>query len=154
MPEKVYAFDKSDMEKLNKMLAYDPYLDKTLLPDMPPELEDKKYLEQHPEMKEKAEEMRKRIEDAKGKLKNDRYLNVIFARQEYSLREGSELGLDNSKCYLYIKANDDFVGRAEDRLKHEFGSFASTDPDTEAKVVKFIHEEQDRANAGFGSIFG
>ena len=76
---------------------------------MPKEFEDKNYIEQHPEAKEQYEAMQKRIEDAKDRLKNDKNLNVIFARQEYSLREGTSLGLDPNKCYLYLKANDEFL---------------------------------------------
>ncbi|MCL4372383.1 hypothetical protein M1373_03640 [Candidatus Marsarchaeota archaeon] len=154
MSEVVYVFDRSDMDKLGKVLSYDPYLDKELLPDMPEELSDKKYLEQHPEAKEKAKELSERINKAKERLKNDPMLNTIFARQEYSLREGSSLGMDQSKCYLYIKASDDFIAKAEQKLKKEFASFAKADPETSQKVISFISEEQQRANEGFGSIFG
>ncbi len=154
MSERVYSFDKASMEKLSRALSYDPYLDKNLLPDMPKEFEDKKYMEQHPEAREQYEALQKRIDDAKERLKNDKSLNVIFARQEYSLREGSSLGLDQSKCYLYLKANDEFLKMAEDRLKDEYESFANADDETSQKVIKAIHDEEDRANAGFGSIFG
>ncbi|MCL4404728.1 MAG: hypothetical protein M1544_00725 [Candidatus Marsarchaeota archaeon] len=154
MTESVYSFDKSAMEKLSKALSYDPYLDKELLPDMPKEFEDKKYMAEHPEMEEKKKEMEKRIEEAKEKLKNDKSLNVIFTRQEYSLREGGAFGLDPEKCYLYLKANDDFIARAEERLKSEYDSFAKVDAETSQKVIKAIHDEEDKANAGFGAIFG
>ena len=154
MSERVYSFDKAAMDKLSKALSYDPYLDKNLLPDMPKEFDDKKYLEQHPEAKEQYEALQKRIEDAKDRLKNDKSLNVIFARQEYSLREGTSLGLNPDKCYLYLKANDEFLKNAEDRLKDEYESFAKADDETSQKVIKAIHDEEDRANAGFGSIFG
>jgi uncharacterized protein YaaR (DUF327 family) len=154
MSERVYSFDKSDMEKLSKALSYDPYLDKNLLPDMPKEFEDKKYMEQHPEQKQQMEALQKRIEEAKNRLKNDKNLNVIFARQEYSLREGASLGLEPEKCYLYLKANDEFLKGAEERLKAEYKSFAVADSETSQKVIKAIHDEEERANAGFGSIFG
>jgi len=154
MSERVYSFDKSDMEKLSKALSYDPYLDKNLLPDMPKEFEDKKYMEQHLEQKQQMEALQKRIEEAKNRLKNDKNLNVIFARQEYSLREGASLGLEPEKCYLYLKANDEFLKGAEERLKAEYKSFAVADSETSQKVIKAIHDEEERANAGFGSIFG
>ncbi len=154
MPEHVYSFDKEVMEKLSKALSYDPYLDKNLLPDMPKEFEDKKYMEEHPEMKEKKDEIEKRIQEAKRRLNEDKSLNVIFARQEYSLRDGSSLGLDKDKCYLYIKANDEFIASAEERLKNEYDSFVKADSATSEKVISTIHDEEDRANAGFGSIFG
>ncbi|MCL5679987.1 MAG: hypothetical protein M1465_01415 [Candidatus Marsarchaeota archaeon] len=154
MSERVYSFDKSEMEKLSKVLSYDPYLDKNLLPDMPKEFEDKKYMEQHPELKQQMEDLQKRIDDAKDRLKNDKNLNVIFARQEYSLREGASLGLNSEKCYLYLKANDEFLKNAEDRLKDEYKSFALADAEASQKVIAAIHDEEERANAGFGSIFG
>jgi hypothetical protein len=124
MAERVYVCDEAEYPALKKALEYDPYLDKSL-------------------------------DDEKLRaLKGDKYANVIFSRQEYSLREGAALGLEKGKYYLYIKANEDFMRAAEERLAHEFKSVKRAPPEAESKVIALINEEQSRANEGFGSIFG
>ncbi len=124
MAERVYVCDEAEYPALKKALEYDPYLDKSL-------------------------------DDEKLRaLKGDKYANVIFSRQEYSLREGAALGLEKGKYYLYIKANEDFMRAAEERLAHEFKSVKRAPPEAEGKVIALINEEQSRANEGFGSIFG
>ncbi|MCL5262550.1 MAG: hypothetical protein M1390_01790 [Candidatus Marsarchaeota archaeon] len=124
MAERVYVCDEAEYPALKKALEYDPYLDKSL-------------------------------DDEKLRaLKGDKYANVIFSRQEYSLREGAALGLEKGKYYLYIKANEDFMKDAEERLAHEFKSVKRAPPEAEGKVIALINEEQSRANEGFGSIFG
>ena len=124
MAERVYVCDEAEYPALKKTLEYDPYLDKNL-------------------------------DEAKLKeLQSDKYANVIFARQEYSLRDGASLGLDKSKYYLYLKANDDFMAAADDRLSHEFKSVKRAKAEEEGKVISVINDEQSRANAGFGSICG
>ena len=124
MPERVYVCDEAEYQALKKALEYDPYLDKS-------------------------------FDDEKLRaLKDDKYANVIFSRQEYSLREGAAMGLEKGKYYLYIKANDDFLKSADDRLAHEFKSVKRAPPDAESKVIALINEEQSKANEGFGSIFG
>ncbi len=124
MTERVYVCDEAEFPALKKELEYDPYLDKAL-------------------------------DDEKLRaLKDDRLANVIFARQEYSLREGQSVGLDKGRYYLYLKANDDFIADADERLAHDFKSVKRAKPEEEAKVIGIINEEQSKANAGFGAIFG
>jgi hypothetical protein len=124
MAERVYVCDEAEYPALKKALEYDPYLDKGL-------------------------------DEAKlRELQDDKYANVIFARQEYSLRDGASLGLDKGKYYLYLKANDDFMNSADDRLTREFKSVKRATPEEESKVVGAINDEQSKANEGFGAIFG
>ncbi len=137
--ERVYIFDKGDEEKLKKLLSYDPYTDPSIIP--PGRGDD-------PE-REKA------IKANMEKLANDDPLyDVIFARQEYSIRDGASLGLDENKIYLYIKANEDFIAKAELKLKKNFESFKRASLEEEQKVIAYIKDEQERSNAGFGMIFG
>ncbi len=124
MPARVYVCDASHFEELKKMLAYDPYLDANV----------------------KAEDL--------AKIKADEEANVIFVRQDYMLKDGLSVGLEREKCYLYLKAQDSFLAKAEAKLKKSIQSLSRADPATEAKVIAAIDEERAKAEQGLGSIFG
>jgi hypothetical protein len=78
----------------------------------------------------------------------------IFSRQEYSLRDGGAFGLKNDLSYLYLNANEDFLSGAEERFKKEFKTIKRASKEDEEKVIKIIKDEEEKANTGFGSIFG
>jgi hypothetical protein len=138
--EKVYIFDKADEDKLKKMLAYDPYTDPSIIP---------------PAKKGEEADRDKVIKENMEKLaQQDKFFNIIFARQEYDLREGGSIGMDAGKIYLYIKASDDFLSKAEARLKQNFDSFKIASTEESEKVISFIKEEQKRSDEGFGLLFG
>lgn len=124
MPEHVYECDNEEYPALKKVLEYDPYLDKTL------------------------------DDDALKKLAGDKYANTIFARQEYSVRDGLSVSLDKNKYYLYLKANEDFLKLAEERFSKEFKTVKRSGKESEDKIIAIIHDEESRANQGFGAIFG
>lgn len=124
MPAVVYECDASESGELKKFLEYDPYLDKSL------------------------------DEAALKKLNDDKQANIIFSRQEYSLRDGTSLGLSNGKSYLYIKANDDFLKGADEKLKRSFKGIKLASKEDEQKFINIIEDEQNRGNAGIGAIFG
>jgi hypothetical protein len=138
MSERVYEFDRSEEEKLKKMLAYDPFTDPSVIPHS-----------------KGSNEGAPSSESNIAKLaEKDKYYDVIFARQEYSLREGASVGLAPDKVYLYLKAKDEFFPRAEEKLKANFSSFKRASQEVESKLVTFIKEEQERSNEGFGMLFG
>ncbi len=138
------------------MLEYDPYLDPNLLPKMPKKWEDAddSYFSAHPEEKEDAEKLKKQIEDAAEKLKNDREANIIFARQDYQLRDGTAIGLEREKSYLYLSADDAFLGAGEAKLKKSISSLQRASEDVEKKVISTIDEERQKSDSGLGFIFG
>lgn len=124
MPAVVYEIDSHDVDSLKKLLEYDPYLDKNL------------------------------DENALKNLSNDKLANIIFARQAYDIRIGSAFGINNGKYYLYIKANEDFLKGADEKLRMGFKSIKKASKEDEEKVIKTIEDEENRANEGIGSIFG
>ncbi len=124
MPVAVYEIDASEVESFKKFLEYDPYLDKAL------------------------------SEEELKKLNSDKLANIIFARQEYSLRDGRALGMEDGKYYLYLKANDEFLALAQEKLLKSFKSIKRASKVAEEKFNAIIKEEEDRANAGVGAIFG
>ena len=123
MPARVYVCPIEKENELKKMLEYDPYLD--------------------PKIKE---------EDLK-KLREDEMANIIFARQDYVIKEGASINMDPSKCYLFLNAQESFFDKAEKKLKSIEG-LERAKPDIESKVIMFIDDERKRADEGFGSIFG
>ncbi len=124
MSERVYECDRNDYERLKKLLEYDPYLDKSI-------------------SSEQLETIR-----------NDKYANIIFARQSYVLKDGSSLGMDAKKYYLYLKAGDEFFKDAEEKLKKEIASIKRSDSETEKKIIAIINEEENKGNYGIGLILG
>ncbi len=124
MSLRVYEFDESEYSDIDKVLKYDPALDKNLT----------------------KEEL--------DSIFQDEYKSVIFTRQEYSVKDGKSLNLKDNTYYLYVNANDDFLNKAEKMFKHDFKTIKRVDPEEENKVIKIIKEEESKVNSGFGSIFG
>ncbi|MCL4383656.1 hypothetical protein M1278_03415 [Candidatus Marsarchaeota archaeon] len=87
-------------------------------------------------------------------IKNDKYNDVIFKRQEYEIKNGSMISLPSSRYFLYLKANEDFLKKAEELFKEKFKTVKRTDKDIEEKIIKYINDEESKANQGFGAIFG
>jgi hypothetical protein len=109
---------------LKKLVEYDPYLDNTLTPDQ------------------------------LAKIKTDEMANVIFARQDYQLKDGVSLGLDREKYYLYLSAVDEFFEKAEKKLKASVPSLQRVDPETEQKIIATLEGERKESEEGLGLIFG
>lgn len=152
--ERVYVLDARDAEPLRKLLAYDPYLDVNLIPKLPAEWDDKKYLSEHPEVAKEAEEKRRALDESVRKLREDKEANLIFARQDYQLKDGAMMGLDRDKCYLFLNAPEDFQVPAEAKLKKNVKSIERLDQETERKVIDAIEKERESAEQGLGMIFG
>ncbi|MDE1865315.1 MAG: hypothetical protein KGH94_01590 [Candidatus Micrarchaeota archaeon] len=141
MTERVYVIERSEMEQLKKVLAYDPFTDPNIIPPASEKM-----------TAEEAKAREAKIEEAKKKLPEGA-LKVIFDRQEYSVKDGTSVGLKGD-FYLYINASDDFLAGAEGRFSREFKTVKRAETPDEAKVIEAIRAEKDRAAEGFGSIFG
>lgn len=79
------------------------------------------------------------------------YAEGSFARAGYKTREGAMIGEDKGKFYLYISAEEEFLKKAEEKLK---GIVERSKADVEARVIALIEKEEESATAGFGDIFG
>ena len=84
-------------------------------------------------------------------LEADPYAEDSFARVGYKVKDGSVLGEDKAKLYVYISAAADFVKKADLKLKD---AAAVSKEDVEKRVVAKIQKEEEEAESGFGSIFG
>lgn len=152
--ERVYVLDARDSEALKKLLAYDPYLDMNLIPRLPKEWDDEKYLSENPDIAKEAAEKKKEVDESVKRLREDKEANLIFARQDYQLRDGATMGLDRDKCYLFLNASEEFQVPAEDKLKKNVASIKRLDPETEKQVIDSIEKERENAEQGLGMIFG
>lgn len=151
MPAHVYECKKSELEQLKRLLAYDPYLDPSVIPPSTPG-SDKPASKQTEEERKMAEEREQKVREAMERLRQDKYSDVIFARQEYEILDGSAFG-NAEASYLYIKAADDFLAKADEALEHKLG-IRRAPKEIEDKVIAKVGSDEESGNAGFGSIFG
>jgi hypothetical protein len=150
---RVYECDASEVQTLKKLLAYDPYLDPNLIPKLP-EIDEKALAQMSEEQRMEVKKKEEAARAASKKLSEDKMANVIFARQECDLREGKSFGVESNKSYVLIRATDEFLNLAEERFKKEFKTVKRAPHDIEKKFIALKEDEESRANAGFGSIFG
>jgi hypothetical protein len=84
-------------------------------------------------------------------LEADPYSEGSFARVGYKVKDGGVLGEDKAKMYVYLKASDEFVKKADELLKDVA---APAPPEVEKRVIEKIQKEEEDAEGGLGSIFG
>lgn len=84
-------------------------------------------------------------------LEADPYAPDSFARAGYKIRDGATLGEKADTIYLYIRADEQFVKKAEERLRP---LMRQMDEGEEERVRKKIDAEEEAAEGGFGAIFG
>ncbi|MEK6982846.1 MAG: hypothetical protein AABX38_07970 [Candidatus Micrarchaeota archaeon] len=95
-------------------------------------------------------EMNKKADITKM-LETDPYAEDSFARVGYKVRDGAGLSEDKTKMYLYISGSDEFIKKADEKLK-PLAKVASTE--VEKRVIEKIVLEEETAESGFGSMFG
>jgi hypothetical protein len=84
-------------------------------------------------------------------LESDPYADDSFARIGYRIRDGVSLGGEKDKIYVYISASEDFVKKADARVK----DVATQMTGEKAKhIIDKITKEEESAESGLGSIFG
>ena len=87
-------------------------------------------------------------------IKKNKFSDVIFKRQSFELKSGSFFSMPETKYFLYLKASNEFLNKAEELFKEKFKTVKRTSKDMEEKVIRYIDDEEAKANQGFGSIFG
>ncbi|MFN7991269.1 MAG: hypothetical protein U0R44_03890 [Candidatus Micrarchaeia archaeon] len=84
-------------------------------------------------------------------LEAEPYADDSFARVGYKVKDGAVIGEDKAKAYIYMSASDDFIKKADEKLK----SLAKPAPaDVEKRIIEKVLKEEEEAESGFGSIFG
>ena len=80
-----------------------------------------------------------------SKLKEDKEANIIFARQDYQIKDGISMDLDREKSYLCISANQEFLEKGEEKLKKSIEGLQRADEKTENKVIEVIENERNQS---------
>jgi hypothetical protein len=84
-------------------------------------------------------------------LESDPYSEDSFARVGYKLKDGSVIDEDQSKVYVFISASEDFIKKADERMKD---TAEILDEEATERIANKIKEEEEAAASGFGDIFG
>lgn len=84
-------------------------------------------------------------------LEKDPYAEDSFARVGYKLKDGNAIGQNEKNCYLYIKADEEFLKKTEEKLKD---IVKECEEKTANEIIVKIKEEEEQATSGFGDIFG
>jgi hypothetical protein len=84
-------------------------------------------------------------------LEADPYAADSFARTGYKLKDGAVLNEDTSRLYVYFSASEDFLKKADEKLK---GVAQRCKEEVEKRIVAKIKAEEESAEAGLGGIFG
>lgn len=81
----------------------------------------------------------------------DPYGHTSFSRNGYKVKDGTVVGEDKEKVYVFMKATDEFARFAKEALKDVAAVCA---PEVAVRVSKKIEEEESNSQVGFGAIFG
>jgi len=84
-------------------------------------------------------------------LEADPYADDSFARVGYRMRDGATLEEEKDKIYVYLSAAENFIKKADERLKDVAKPVESG---RAAKIIDKIKKEEESAESGLGSIFG
>ncbi len=88
--------------------------------------------------------------DLNAILEKDPYAEESFVRIGYKIKEGATLEENKDCVYVYIKADDAFIKKADERLK-DIAKIVTSE--VEKRILEKIHKEEESAEAGFGSMF-
>jgi len=84
-------------------------------------------------------------------LEADPYAHPSFSRNGYKVKDGSALGEEKDKVYVYLSCTEEVEKMAQEKFKDVA---EKCNPEVTARVVKKIEDEENSAEAGFGAIFG
>ena len=92
-----------------------------------------------------------KYKEAKKVVEADPYAEDSFAKAGYKLKEAKTLGVGEEGYYIYVKASEDFLGKARERLRD---IAEELEGEAKEKVAKAVEEEEAAASAGLGNLFG
>ncbi|MDD5171541.1 MAG: hypothetical protein PHF60_00735 [Candidatus ainarchaeum sp.] len=82
-------------------------------------------------------------------LETDPYAADSFARIGYKMKDGVVLDEDKTKAYIYISAPEDFIKKADVKLKDVAKPASSA---VEKRVIEKIQKEEESVAEGVASI--
>jgi hypothetical protein len=84
-------------------------------------------------------------------LEADPYNDDSFARIGYKIRDGASLGGGKNRIYIYLSASEDFLKKADGRLKDVAQPMKGENAE---QMIDKIVKEEESAEYGLGNIFG
>ncbi len=92
-------------------------------------------------------------------LEADPYGKPCFCRNGYKVKDGVQVSQDKEKCYVFMRATDEFAVFARGKLKGLVDAegkelVVESKPEVVAAVAKAISDEENNAEVGMGAIFG
>lgn len=84
-------------------------------------------------------------------LEADPYAKTSFSRNGYKVKDGSAVGQDKEKIYVFLRASGEFAAFAKEKLT---GIAVESKHDVASAIAKKIEDEESNAEMGFGAIFG
>lgn len=89
--------------------------------------------------------------EAKKILETDPYAEDSFARVGYKMRDGASLEEEKDKTYIYISASDDFIKKADEKLKDVAKPLEG---EKAKRIVEKIQKEEESVGSGIAKFFG
>jgi hypothetical protein len=86
-------------------------------------------------------------------IESGKYDTISFAKTGYVVKDGEQYGIENFTLVILRNIDDEFVNFTKEKLKNIEG-IETLDENKTNEIVKSINEEEERAQSGFGEIFG
>jgi hypothetical protein len=86
-------------------------------------------------------------------LEEDKYNTISFAKTGYTVKDGEQYGIEKFTLIVLRNVDEEFIGYSKDRLK-EIEGLETLNEEKTIEIVKSITEEEEKAQSGFGEIFG
>ena len=83
----------------------------------------------------------------------DKFGERSFAKAGYIVKDGEQYGLEKSTLIIIRNVDNEFVQYSKEKLK-EVKSLEVLDQNKTNEIINQIKEEEQRAQSGFGEIFG
>lgn len=86
-------------------------------------------------------------------IESGKYDAISFAKTGYVIKDGEQYGIEKFTLIVLRNVDDEFVNFTKEKLK-EIEGIETLDENKTNEIVKSINEEEERAQSGFGEIFG
>lgn len=83
----------------------------------------------------------------------DKYGEYSFAKAGYIIKDGEQYGIEKHTLIVIRNVSEEFVKYSKEKLK-EIEGLETLDEKKTHDIIQSIKEEDERAQSGFGAIFG
>lgn len=83
----------------------------------------------------------------------DKYEKFSFAKVDCIIKDGEQYGIEKFTLIILRNVDDDFVKYSKEKFK-EIEGIETLNENEISEIIKSIVEEEEKAQSGFGAIFG